>query len=116
MPALTYPQASATLTAASPMARRTSSGKFGAGLSSTSFWWRRWAEQSRSPSHSVVAVGVGDDLHLDVARPGQVALDVALVPAEVGQRLPHGRLEGLGGLVGAARPPSCPARRRRRRP
>ena len=46
------------------------------------------------------AVGVGDDLHLDVARPGQVPLDVALVPAEVGQRLPHGRLEGLGGLVG----------------
>ena len=34
------------------MATRTSSGKFGAGLSSTSFWCRRWAEQSRSPSHN----------------------------------------------------------------
>ncbi len=54
MPALTYPQASATFTEASPMARRTSSGKLGAGLSSTSFWWRRWAEQSRSPSHRVL--------------------------------------------------------------
>ncbi len=45
-----------------------------------------------------VAVGVGDDLHLHVAGPGQVALDVALVPAEVGERLAHGRLEGLAGV------------------
>src|SRR5664280_2444161 len=36
------------------MACRISSGKSGAGLSSTSFWWRRCAEQSRSPSQSVV--------------------------------------------------------------
>jgi hypothetical protein len=34
------------------MAVRTSSGKFAAGDSSTSFWWRRWHEQSRSPSHT----------------------------------------------------------------
>ena len=56
-----------------------------------------------------VAVGVGDDLHLDVARPGQVALDVALVPPEVGRRLPHGRLQGLGGLVGTVHHLHAPA-------
>ena len=44
----------ATLTAASPIAVRTSSGKFGAGLSSISFWWRRCDEQSRSPSQIVL--------------------------------------------------------------
>ena len=34
------------------MAWRTSSGSPGAGVSSMSFWWRRWAEQSRSPIHT----------------------------------------------------------------
>ena len=63
-------------------------------LSSISFWWRRWAEQSRSPTHTHVAVGVADDLHLDVAGPGEVALDVALVAAEALERLGLGRLEG----------------------
>ena len=36
------------------MAVRTSAGKAGAGLSSTSFWCRRWAEQSRSPIHTAL--------------------------------------------------------------
>jgi hypothetical protein len=44
---------------------------------------------------------VGDDLHLDVAGPGEVALDVALVAAEALERLALGRLQGLVGLVGA---------------
>ena len=48
-----------------------------------------------------VAVGVADDLHLDVARPGEVALDVALVAAEALERLGLRRLEGGVGLVGA---------------
>ena len=47
-----------------------------------------------------VAVRVGQDLHLDVSRPCQVALHVALVATEVGERLTLGRLEGLGSLVG----------------
>ncbi|MNF58976.1 hypothetical protein D3C84_405560 [compost metagenome] len=38
----------AALTAASPMARRSSGLRPGAGASSTTFWWRRWIEQSRS--------------------------------------------------------------------
>jgi len=47
----------------------------------------------------VVAVHVGDDLHLDVARPGEVALDVALVAPEALERFGLGRLEGALGLV-----------------
>ncbi len=48
-----------------------------------------------------VAVVVAQDLDLDVAGLGQVTLDVALVPGEVGQGFPLGRLEGVGSLVGA---------------
>ena len=48
-----------------------------------------------------VAVGVADDLHLHVARPGEVALDVALVAAEALERLGLRRLERGVGLVGA---------------
>jgi transcriptional antiterminator NusG len=44
----------ATFTAASPMAWRVSAGNSGAGLSSMSFWWRRWAEQSRSPTQTTL--------------------------------------------------------------
>jgi hypothetical protein len=45
---------------------------------------------------------VADDLHLDVARPLEVALDVALVATEALERLAAGRVEGFGGLVGRA--------------
>ena len=63
-----------------------------------------------------VAVGVGDDLHLDVAGPGEVALDVALVAPEALERLGLGRLErGRRPRRPTARP-ACRGRRRRRRP
>ena len=47
-----------------------------------------------------VAVRVGDDLHLDVAGPREVALDVALVASEALECLGLGRLERAVGLVG----------------
>ena len=47
-----------------------------------------------------VAVGVGDDLHLHVPGPGEVALDVALRPAEALQRLGLRRLERRRRLFG----------------
>ena len=50
----------------------------GEGASSMSFWWRRCTEQSRSPRWMHVAVRVGEDLHLDVARPQQRALQQQL--------------------------------------
>ena len=40
----------------------------GAGASSTSFWWRRWSEQSRSPMATIRARRVAQQLDLDVAR------------------------------------------------
>jgi hypothetical protein len=46
------------------------------GDSSTSFWWRRCIEQSRSQEVHGVAVVVGEDLHLDVPAELDVLLDV----------------------------------------
>ena len=44
-----------------------------------------------------VAVSIGEDLHLDVPRPGEVPLHVALAASEVVERLALGALEcGLG--------------------
>ena len=47
-----------------------------------------------------VAVGVGEDLHLDVAGPRKVLLQVDLGPAEIRLRLALGRLHGLGDFIG----------------
>ncbi len=52
------------------------------------------------PHH--VAVLVADDLHLDVARPREVALDVDLVAAEERLRLALGAVHGRLHLVGCA--------------
>ena len=63
-----------------------------------------------------VAVGVGEDLHLDVPGPGEVALDVALGPAEALERLGLRRLErGVRPRRPTARR-ACRARRRRTPP
>ena len=45
------------------------------------------------------AVAVGEHLHLDVAGPGEVALDVALAAPEVAERLALGALQGGRGLA-----------------
>ena len=54
MPALTYWTAAAASTAVRPMRRRSRSLTAGDGLSSISFWWRRWIEHSRSPRCTTV--------------------------------------------------------------
>ena len=82
-----------------PIRSRISSSTAGAGLSSISFWWRRWTEQSRSPRWIDVAVLVGQHLHLDVARVGQVALDVDGRVGEELLALARCALEGLLELV-----------------
>ena len=64
----------------------------GDGASSTIFWCRRWIEHSRSPSATHGAVGVAEDLHLDVP----AALDVPLAEDRaVAER--GGRLAARGG-------------------
>jgi hypothetical protein len=51
----------------------------------------------RDPDH--VALLVADDLHLDVARPGEVALDVHLVASEEALRLALGARHRVGDLL-----------------
>ena len=57
-----------TAIAASLSRARSSASSAGDGDSSSTFWWRRWIEQSRSPSATHRAVRVGQELDLDVAR------------------------------------------------
>ena len=49
VPAFWYPASFASASAASPMRARSSASTTGDGDSSTSFWYRRCSEQSRSP-------------------------------------------------------------------
>ena len=106
----------ATCTAASPIARRVSSSRPGRG---------RLLDQLLVPAlHRAVAlaephrvaVGVGEDLHLDVARPGEVLLEVRLGAAEVGLRLARPPSRAPTARARRRRRPSCPCRRRRTRP
>ena len=72
-------------------------------------------EHSRSPSDDGVAA-VAEHLHLDVARPADVALDVDRRVAEAGLRLgTRGRQLGEQSRRDPRRS-SCRARHRRRRP
>ena len=54
VPALSYPSARAKATACSEIRSRSAGDRPGGGDSSTTFWWRRCTEQSRSPSASTV--------------------------------------------------------------
>ena len=63
-----------------------------------------------------VASLVAEHLHLDVADCVDELLDVQPTVAERGSRLRLAAREGVGDVVGASAPPSCPARRRRRSP
>ena len=62
------------------------------------------------------AVGVGEDLHLDVTGPGQVALDVALGSSEVTLGFALRALQAPPPPRRRRSRPSCRVRRRRRRP
>ena len=63
-----------------------------------------------------VAVGVADDLDLDVARPACVGLDEQGPVAERRERLAAARTRRPPRASRRPRPPASPARRRRRRP
>ena len=58
--------------------------RYGAGARSTTFWWRRCTEQSRSKRWTTVAVRVAEDLHLDVAGALDQLFEIDLVLAEGG--------------------------------
>ena len=76
-----------------PILARCSASMAGEGASSSTFWWRRCSEQSRSPRCTHVAEAVGDHLHLDVPRLAEVALHIDRVVAERGLGLGAGRRE-----------------------
>ena len=96
--------------------RRAPSVMVGAGASSSTFWCRRWVEQSRSNRCTHVAVGVGDDLDLDVAAVLDVLLDQHGVVAERRRGLALRGGDGLVELLRRRGRCACPCRRRRRRP
>ena len=86
------------------------------GDSSSTFWWRRCTEQSRSPSATTRAVRVREQLHLDVARPLEVALAVERPVAEGGDRLALGRRQRLVELGAVSGRRASRARLRPQRP
>ena len=96
---------------AARLARRLSGP--GAGDSSTSFWCRRWIEQSRSPSATTSPAVVTEQLDLDVARRSDLALEVDRSITECRERL--GRAGGQRGRQArsASRRVACLVRRRR---
>ena len=64
------------------------------GLSSISFWWRRWTEQSRSHRWTALPWRVGEHLHFDVPRLLDVLFEVDGAVAEGGFGLGLGLLQG----------------------
>jgi len=94
------------------MALRTSGRKWGAGVSSISFWLAALHRAVALAQVHPVAVLVGDELDLHVARPVQVLLEVDLVVGEGRLGLAPGELQRRGQLLLGAHPPACPCRRR----
>ena len=79
----------------------------GAGDSSTTFWWRRWSEQSRSPNTSIVPCAVAHDLYLDVTSALDVRLDEDGAVPERRLRLRRSRRDlGIEPVRGRGRPAS----------
>ena len=79
------------------------SATVGDGVSSRTFWWRRCSEQSRSPRWTPVAVGIEQDLDLDVPRALEIALQDEPVVAERDRPLSAGggsAQEGPGWVQG----------------
>ena len=58
---------------------------------------------------NAVATAVGQHLHLHVARPGEVTLQVQLVAAEIGERLTPGRIQRRFDLLGGVHHLHAPA-------
>jgi hypothetical protein len=75
--------------------RRGSADRAGEGASSSTFWWRRCSEQSRSPRWTTLPWLSAMTWKLDVARLLEVALHIDRAVAEGGQGLGLGRLDGL---------------------
>ena len=74
------------------------------GAISTTFWWRRCTEQSRSKRWITLPGAVGEDLHLDVARLDDGLLDEDGRVAERALGLAHAGLDRLAQVLGVVDP------------
>ena len=86
----------------------------GAGASSSSFWWRRCTEQSRSNRCTTSPCAIREHLHLDMARRRQVALEQQRASPNERAASPRARLERALQLARRRARCACPCRRRRR--
>ena len=77
------------------------------GASSTSFWWRRWTEQSRSPRATTRAPRVAQQLDLHVAGAHRSPLEVDAAVAERGHRLMRGGQRAAPAAPSIGRPLAC---------
>ena len=84
----------------------------GDGVSSSSFWCLRCSEQSRSPRWMTPPCAVAEDLHLDMARPVEIALEIDRAVAEEGLRFGLRRSERAPRSSPRRAPRACRARRR----
>ncbi len=97
-------------------ARPQASFSDGLGATSMSFWLRRWMRAFALPQMADGAVVVADDLHLDVPRVADQALDIDAVAAEGRLGLGLAARIGLLKLRRRHRRRACRDRRRRRWP
>ena len=115
VPAFWYPQPRATRTAASPIADTTAAGRSGGGRLLDQFLVPALDRAVTRPQVDDVAVGVGEDLDLHVAGPGEVLLEVALRAPKALLGLPLGRLQGVCRLGWRRDHPHAPAAAAERR-
>ena len=91
----------------SPMRSRSSGVRKGEGLSSITFWCRRWIEHSRSKRWTALPWPSAQDLDLDVARPLEGLLQVDAVVAEGALGLAAGAVERALQVVGPGHQPQA---------
>ena len=85
-------------------APRIAGSRLGAGAISTTFWWRRCTEQSRSKRWITLPCAVGEDLHLDVPRVDHRLLDEDRRVAEGALGLAHADLDRLAQVLAVVDP------------
>ena len=83
------------------------------GVSSTTFWWRRWIEHSRSTNGSTVPWWSASSCTSMCRGRDQAALEIDGGVAERGAGLRARRAHGAGQVRRIGRPCACPCRRRR---
>ena len=109
VPAFTYPLARASVSAASCSCRRTPSSRFGAGATLDDLLMAALHGAVALVQVADAAVGVGEDLHLDVASPADIALQEDGAVSEGGLRFLLRLFDLSGQILAAVHDPQPPA-------